>query len=184
MQITFYMKTHNGMRPQDVVILLKICTLQSNDWRFQDIAGSLKISPSEVSESLQRSMLAGLVSESKRTVYTTAFLDFLVSGLKYVFPALPGAVVRGVPTAHSAPPISETITAGAENYVWPSAKGTLRGQAIEPLYKTVPDAVTDDNALYELLALADVIRIGRAREVNLAIAEFKKRLKVEEVCQI
>jgi hypothetical protein len=141
------MKTHNGMRPQDVVILLKICTLQGDSWRFQDIAGSLKISPSEVSESLQRSMLAGLVSESKRTVYTTSFLDFLVSGLKYVFPALPGAVVRGIPTAYFAPPINATITAGAENYVWPSAKGTLRGQAIEPLYKTVPDAISEDNAL-------------------------------------
>ncbi|MCX6267961.1 MAG: hypothetical protein NTW16_11475 [Bacteroidetes bacterium] len=137
------MKTHNGMRPQDVVILLKICTLQGDDWRFQDIAESLKISPSEVSESLERSRLAGLVSESKRTVYTSSFLDFLVSGLKYVFPALPGAVVRGFPTAHSAPPINTSI-----------------------------------------VALADVIRIGRAREVNLATAEFKKRLKVEEVCQI
>ena len=174
------MKTHNGMRPQDVVILLKICTIQGDAWRFQDIAESLKISPSEVSESLQRSSLAGLVSENKRTVYTTSFLDFLVSGLKYVFPALPGAVVRGIPTAHSAPPINATIETGAENYVWQSAKGTLRGQAIEPLYKTVPDAVLEDNALHELLALADVIRISRAREVNLAIAEFKKRFIIDE----
>jgi hypothetical protein len=178
------MKAHNGMRPQDVVILLKICTLQGDDWRFQDIAVSLKISPSEVSESLQRSMLAGLVSESKRNVYTTSFLDFLVSGLKYVFPALPGAVVRGIPTAHSAPPLNESIATGTENYVWPSAMGTIRGQAIEPLYKTVPDVVMKDNALYEMLALADVIRIGRAREVNLAIAELKKRMKIEEACQI
>lgn len=176
------MKNHNGMRPQDVVILLKISTMQGNAWRFQDIAESLKISPSEVSESLQRSSLAGLVSENKRTVYTSSFLDFLVSGLKYVFPALPGAVVRGIPTAHSAPPINATIEAGTENYVWQSAKGTLRGQAIEPLYKTVPDAIVEDKALYELLALADVIRIGRAREVNLAIAEFKKRLKGDEAC--
>ena len=103
------MKSHNGMRPQDVVILLKISTMQGNTWRFQDIAESLKISPSEVSESLQRSRLAGLVSENKRTVYTSSFLDFLVSGLKYVFPALPGAVVRGIPTAHSAPPTNRAI---------------------------------------------------------------------------
>ena len=88
------MKAHNGMRPQDVVILLKICTFQGNDWRFQDIAGSLKISPSEVSESMERSRLAGLVSESKRTVYTSSFLDFLISGLKYVFPALPGPMPK------------------------------------------------------------------------------------------
>jgi len=92
------------MRPQDVVILLKLSTLKGDDWRFQDNAQSLKISPSEVSESLQRSKSAGLVSENKRTVYNNSFLDFLVSGLKYVFPAIPGAMVRGVPTTHSASP--------------------------------------------------------------------------------
>jgi len=173
------MKAHNGMRPQDVVILLKLSSLKGDDWQFKDIAESLKISPSEVSESLQRSKLAGLVSENKRTVYNNSFLDFLVSGLKYVFPAIPGAVVRGVPTAHSAPPINAIIVAGSENYVWRSAKGTLRGQAIEPLYKTVPELPATDNALYELLALTDVIRIGRAREVNLAVEELKKRLKGE-----
>jgi len=66
--------------------------------------------------------------------------------------------------------------AGSENYVWRSAKGTLIGQAIDPLYKTVPELIVTENALYELLALTDVLRIGRAREVNLAIEELKKRL--------
>jgi len=178
------MKAHNGMRPQDVVILLKIITLSSADWKFQELAESLKISPSEVTESLQRSRLAGLISENKKSIYTSSFLDFLVSGLKYVFPAIPGPIVRGIPTAHSAPPINATIQASSENYVWKSAKGTLRGQAIEPLYKTVVEIIQTDNALYELLTLTDTIRIGRAREVKLAVAELSKRLKGEEICPI
>ncbi len=50
------MKKHNGMRPQDVVILLKITTLvKDQNWRFSDLAAWLYISPAEVSESLERS---------------------------------------------------------------------------------------------------------------------------------
>jgi len=51
------MKKHNGMRPQDVVILLKLQTYNKNDWFGKDLAKTLLISPSEVSESLNRSVL-------------------------------------------------------------------------------------------------------------------------------
>ena len=174
------MKNHNGMRPQDVVILLKLSTLKSEKWRVQDIANGLQISASEVSESLQRSKQARLVSDNKRTLYTASFLEFLVYGLKYVFPVSPGSVVRGIPTAHSALPLNQTIVASStDNYVWASSKGTIRGQAIAPLYKTVPKIVLEDQALYELLALVDAIRVGKAREVKLAVEELEKRLKGE-----
>ena len=173
------MKQHNGMRPQDVVILLKICSMQSGKWRMQDIASSLKISASEVSESLTRSKHARLIDANKRDIYTSSLLEFLVYGLKYVFPVAPGSVVRGVPTAHSAAPLNEKIAASSDNYVWPSSKGAMRGQLIEPLYKTVPEIVMDDKELYELLALVDAIRVGRAREVPIAVEELSKRLKGE-----
>lgn len=174
------MKNHNGMRPQDVVVLLKLSTLKSEKWRVQDMASGLQISASEVSESLQRSKQARLVSDNKRTIYTSSFLEFLVYGLKYVFPVTPGAVVRGIPTAHSALPLNQTIVASStDNYVWSSSKGTMRGQSIVPLYKTVPKIAIEDQALYELLALVDAIRVGKAREVKLAVDELKKRLKGE-----
>lgn len=173
------MKNHNGMRPQDVVVLLKLSLLKGNDWRFQDIADALQISPSEVSESLNRSRQARLVSDDKRIVYAASFLEFLIYGLKYVFPTVPGSTVRGFPTAHSASPLNKIVTASTDQYVWRSSKGTMRGQAIEPLYKTVPAVAQTDNALYELLALVDAIRVGRAREVKLAIEELNIRLKGE-----
>lgn len=174
------MKNHNGMRPQDVVILLKLSTIKSELWRMQDIASSLQISASEVSESLQRSAQARLVSDNKRTIFSVSFLEFLIYGLKYVFPVAPGSVVRGIPTAHSAPPLNQTIVASAtDNYVWADSKGTIRGQAIVPLYKTVPKIALENPALYELLALVDAIRVGKAREVKLAIDELSKRLKQE-----
>ncbi|HEY3373180.1 MAG TPA: hypothetical protein VGK10_20175 [Prolixibacteraceae bacterium] len=66
------------------------------------------------------------------------------------------AVVRGIPTAHSAAPLNEVIQS-TEPYVWPSGKGTVRGQSIVPLYPTVVDAVQNDPKLYELLALEYVL---------------------------
>jgi hypothetical protein len=45
------------------------------------------------------------------------------------------------------------------------------------LYKSVPHAVLRDPALYELLALVDAIRDGRARERNLAERDLVHRLK-------
>lgn len=171
------MKKHNGMRPQDIVVLLKIIALQTDDWRNIDIANALHISPSEVSEALNRCRIARLIDNKKRHVYLNAFNEFLVYGLKYVFPTEPGAIVRGAPTAHSASPIKEQISSGSDVYVWPYSKGDTRGQAIEPLYKTLPEAVQNDKLFYELMAIVDTFRVGRAREINIAVVELEKRLK-------
>ncbi len=169
------MKVHNGMRPQDIVILLKIA-VSSKDWLAKDLSYALNISQSEISESLNRSAQAGLLSADKRILMKNSLLEFLMYGIKYVFPQQPGALVRGMPTAHSAPPLKHLINAGDE-YVWPYAEGTSRGQLIEPLYHTVPKACSNDHALYELLALTDALRVGKVREQALAISELKKRIK-------
>ncbi len=170
------MKKHNGMRPQDIVILLKIISIKNDDWYYADLAHSLKISASEVSEALNRCKIARLIDSKKRKVHTHSLHEFLSYGLKYVFPAEPGAIVRGIPTAHSAPPINNHISSGKETYVWPYAKGTKRGQAIEPLYRTIPEIAHEDNLFYELLVIVDTIRIGRVREIKFATEELEKRI--------
>ena len=67
-------------------------------------------------------------------------------------------VVRGIPTAHSASPLIDEIQS-EENYVWPYAKGHMRGQSIQPLYGSVIQAVELDVQLYEYLALIDALRV-------------------------
>lgn len=106
-----------------------------------------------------------------------ALEEFLIYGLKYVFPVQPDSVVRGVSTAFSASPIKEEISQGKEKYVWPYNKGTERGQGIEPLYKSVPEIVNSDTELYELLVIVDTLRIGKIREIEIATAELKKRFQ-------
>ena len=174
------MKKHVGMRPQDIAVLLKIVALGEANWLGKDLAVALHISASEVSESLRRSHFAGLIDSTKRAVRRQALLDFLVHGLRYVFPVQPGALVRGVPTAHSGPPLAALIQSN-EHFVWPHATGNVRGQSIEPLYPNAPDAALADPNLHELLALIDALRIGRARERAAAITELQHRILTHEL---
>ncbi len=163
------------LSPQDIVILLKIITYGNEAWFQIPLSESLHISQSEVSKSLARSKYAGLLDSKGKKVRRLALLELLQYGIAYVFPQQAGAIVRGMPTAHSAPPLNMIITSD-ENYVWPSAKGKMRGQSILPLYPSVVEAAGRDPQLYELLALVDAMRVGRAREKNLAIRELKNRI--------
>ena len=169
------MKKHSGMRPQDIVVLLKIVAKGNEQWYMKDLANELSISASEVTESISRSVLAGLISSNKKTIFRLALLDFLEHGIKYVFPQRPGAISQGMATAHSAEPLVDLLV-NDEPYVWPYAKGNTRGQSIEPLYPSVVEASLKDKELYELLALVDALRVGKAREKQIAMNELKKRI--------
>jgi len=171
------MKKHNGMRPLDIVVLLKISLPCKKDWQFTDLSRELFISQSEISESLNRSSIARLISPDRRKVLKNSFLDFLIYGLKYVFPVRPGSMVRGIPTAHSAKPLSSVIKSNTDIFVWECDEGTVRGQSIQPLYPNAVKAASEDLSLYKLLALADAIRVGSTREFSAAVKELKKRIK-------
>lgn len=168
------------MRPQDIVILLKIISKKDQPWQNKDLAKELLISPSEISESLGRSALAGLYDNQNRTPYRTNLMEFIEHGLHYVFPVIPSAMVNGVPTAHSHRFMKEHFGDPQLEYVWPEPRGKFRGLAIEPLYKEVPNAVWEDADLYKMLALIDVIRVGRVREWKLAISELHKMILQHE----
>ena len=75
------------------------------------------------------------------------------------------------------PLIAEKLSANDLPPVWPSRDGDTRGVGLEPLYKSVPYAALRDRALYQLLALLDAIRDGRARERNLAERDLSQRLR-------
>jgi hypothetical protein len=73
--------------------------------------------------------------------------------------------------------LKDRITGGGDAVpVWPDPEGEVRGEELRPLYRSVPEAARRDPALYELLALVDAIRAGRARERTIAIEELKRRL--------
>ncbi|WP_229217051.1 hypothetical protein [Dyadobacter luteus] len=167
------MRAHNGMRPLDIVILLKIVSLGDSAWQYRDLSAKLCISISEVSESLSRSHIAGLIDESKKKVRVHNLMDFIEFGLSYVFPVIPGQIVTGTPTAHSHPVYKSQFT-GTEDYVWRNENGIIRGLSIEPLHKGVANASEVDEVLHLLLSSIDILRVGRSRDKKVALAQIKR----------
>ncbi len=166
------------LKPQDVVVALKLaCRGRVPPPKHADLAAELHLSASEVHAALKRLAAAQLFNPVDRRIVRANLREFLVHGLRYAFPAQPGPVVRGVPTALSAVALGTKVIAGADDaMVWPSPTGAARGKAIAPLVRSVPDAAAADPALHQLLAVVDVLRVGRARERALAKAELERRL--------
>lgn len=168
------------LKPQDVVVLLKLVAIGSEPWTYQRLAVELKMSQSEVHAGVRRAVAARLMSDASAASgqpVRAALLEFLLHGVKYAYPPEHGALTRGVPTGYAAPPLNIVISGSSDPPpVWPYAEGSVRGVAFTPLYPSVPDAALQDSRLYELLALVDAIRDGHARERNLAAKELTNRL--------
>jgi biotin operon repressor len=186
------------MKSQDIVILLKLVSLHEQEkergvealrseargedpFSVRNLESTLGISKTEVNASINRSLTSGIAIRDRDTGRAKPsrknLLNFIVYGLKFVFPAKPGAMQRGIPTAFAAPVLKDAlISAGRYIYVWPYASGRDMGQSVTPLFKSVPEAVQKDDRLYEYLALADAIRLGNQREAGLAAERLSERL--------
>jgi hypothetical protein len=136
------------------------------------------MSVSEVHGAAKRLQVAGLLNRQSRRPNKVACREFILHGLRYVFPASPGPIVPGILTSYAAPPLKGLIVFDPrEAPVMPLAEGPARGPEIEPLYRSAPKAATHDEKLYEMLALVDALRSGRARERNLAARAIGERLE-------
>lgn len=167
-----------SIKSQDIVIVLKLVTLGERHWSYPTLGKDLFLSPSGVHEGLSRAVKSGLVDPRTKKPRKKALEEFLIHGVKYVFPIQRGGLTRGIPTGYSAPPLNKEIVQSSEYPpVWPYAKGAVRGYEFSPLHESIPSAAEKDNELYELLALLDAIRGGRAREASIAARELRDRLR-------
>lgn len=157
------------LKPQDIFVLLKLVALENQgfSWQYQPLAQSLYMSASEVHGAVSRAEVSTLVEPHRRSVDRYALDEFLVHGLRYAFPAGIGRVAKGLPTAESAPPLAQRLTSSVV-YVWPHPDGPQTGMILAPLYRSAPAAALLDPLLYELLALADVLRVGQSAERETA----------------
>jgi DNA-binding Lrp family transcriptional regulator len=172
------------LKPQDIMVALKLCGYCRKRPPISVIAADLKMSPSEVHAAIKRLQQARLLHgpEMEDKPNLSGLEEFLLHGVKYAFPAERGEVTRGMPTSYFGPPLKGQIAPGDElPPVWPWRDGDTRGIALQPLYKTAPVAALRDPFLYELLALVDAIRDGRARERKIAEKELTNRLRKENV---
>lgn len=172
------------LKPQDIMVALKLCLYDRKRPPMSMVAADLSMSPSEIHAGIKRLQQARLLhgTEMLDKPNLSALEEFLLHGVKYAFPAEHGEVTRGVPTSFAAPPLKDEISSGDElPPVWPWREGETRGVALQPLYRTAPAAALRDPTLYELLALVDAIRDGRARERKIAEKELASRLRTENV---
>ena len=178
------------MKSQDIVVLLKLQSLMERSlypdsadpnapapdedpYSVRSLEASLGISKTEISASINRSLASGLAvkdrERGKPRPQRRSLYNFLIHGLRFAFPVKPGAMTRGLPTAFSAAMLKDRlVSAGQLIYVWPKSDGRDLGQAITPLFGSVPEAALRDKRLYEYLALADALRMGNQREIKLA----------------
>lgn len=182
------------LHPQDVVVVLKLVANRNatKRWSYADLGKDLFMSGSQVFRSVARAEASRLLSapsvpstpEMREALPITWMFpnnsnlkEFLIHGVRYSFPVERAGPTRGTPTAEAAPPLNQIL---AQDFplppVWPNPAGLVRGIAFSPLYKNVPQAALRDPQLYELLALVDAIRAGRAREREIAIRELTVRI--------
>jgi len=165
------------VKGQDILVMLKLSGRTAEDWTYLELAHELGMSASEVHAAVKRCEEAGLYNPSMRRPKREALREFLVHGLRYVFPARPGALVQGLPTSYAAPPLNQKLRFDArEAPVMPFPQGPARGPEIAPLYRSAPFAASSDDQLYQLLALVDALRTGKARERKLAVEALTSQL--------
>lgn len=163
----------------DVAVWLKLL-LSGAGKTYAQLSQELGLSASEIHAAVRRGVDGNLIDPHSRKPYRRSLEDYLLHGVRYAFPARLGAISRGMPTAYAAPPLAQHIHGDELPPVWPSPNGKVRGQAVEPLYPSAPKAAGLDSEFYEMLALVDALRIGRARERRLAEDEVRKRLSHAE----
>jgi len=145
---------------------------------YADLGIELGMSASEVHAAVRRLQGARLLEADSRRVRVEALRNFLVHGVPYAFPANEGRISRGMPTSWAAPAFAGKVSAdGQIPPVWPDPDGSVQGPAIQPLYPSVPGAARRKPELYDLLAMVDALRSGRARERAMAESEIGERLE-------
>ena len=151
------MKRAESLRPGDLAVAL--CLAHRPGAGFEDLGGRLGIGVGGAHRAVGRLEKAQLLAKERREVLRENLHEFLIHGVRYVFYAEPSAETLGVPTA-----FTPGIDGAGRSYVWPSAKGSQRGQSIPPLFPQAIELPESDPEIYAALSVIDSIRIGGIRE--------------------
>lgn len=152
------------IKGQDIVVLAVLMENGADKFAYAELGRLAHISTSEAHAAVRRLQGSVLLNEVRRPIRRNV-CEFLVHGLRYSFPLHPsGKRTMGVPTSYAAPIAANEFAATGPQPVWECPKGNVFGQAIEPIYPTVPEAAKDNKGVYDRLALIDMLRGGRTRE--------------------
>jgi hypothetical protein len=163
------------LKPQDILVALKLVALGTQRWTYSSLAESLGLSVSETHAAVKRGLESRLLTKldhkghkAERPLPNLAHLErLIVHGLPYWMPVSrgPRKICMGMPTADGVSPLDDEFfrPAGYVPPVWPVRGGKVQGWALAPIHRTCPAAARRDAKLYELLTLVDGLRGGKAR---------------------
>jgi len=164
------------MKSQDIVVLSVLMKGAMGKPSYQYISKAAKISVSEAHASIKRLCASDLVNPERR-IKKHNVEEFLIHGLRYMFPMKStGELAYGMPTSYAAPVSANEFATSGNVPVWRSSKGNVLGRSHVPIYPTVPDAAAEDQELYDMLAVMDMLRGGRLRERRFAEQRIKEYL--------
>jgi hypothetical protein len=168
------------LKPQDIVLALKLLCKGKEDWSQGSLALELVMSASEVNAGIKRLAFTRLIEKQedgrKWQVIKPALKEFMLHGIHYVFPAEKGAPTAGMLTAHAAEPLRSHAPNNEFPPVWPMKGGKYKGYAFHPLYATVTKAVKNDAQLYEWLTIVDALRDTDNEQRDIAELAFVEKL--------
>ncbi len=174
-----------SLRGQDVLVACKLFSAMVGkvDWSFPSLSAELDVSVGEIYNSVGRCRRAQLLVQGDR-VSRPHLRELLVSAVPRIFYATRGAMGVGVPTSTWAPPLASLMgDRTGTPLVWasdakhrPDPSRSSIGETIEPVYPSVPRAALRDLAVYELLALVDVVRVGDASSRKTAVGLIERRV--------
>ena len=162
------------LRSQDIVIAVKILQMPHSKWSFESLGETIGIGHNQAHLAFKRLIACNLISHEFRRPIKNNLVEFLVHGVRYVFPPQWVENTCGIPTAASAP-IFEGKLVSNEVIVWP-AKGYKRlakGRGLMPIHDSAMSASKSDPKCYDILAAIEAVRSGGAREREVASSVVK-----------
>ena len=164
--------------PEDLAIVMRLALEETTpEARLAPIADTLGLEFDKLRQALKQAHEAGVYNVDRHRVNRLALTEFLLHGARYAYPPVWLPRGPGVPTAYSANPLREALFIDTnDEIVWPDAAGTCNGSGLEPLAPWVPRVARSNSQVHEFFALVDAMRVGRARERNLAVIGITKRL--------
>jgi hypothetical protein len=167
--------------PTDLYVLAGVLSSEDDAFTLRGLAAKLHVDHTLVHRALKRAENADLYRESSRQVHLANFEELAIHAARFIAPARLGELTRGLPAAWAADPISQLVHQAPSEPppVWPTARGAVRGQALEPLHPAAVQA-SHDAPLAALLAIIDSLRAGDVRVRKVAAAALTGMLRSSE----
>ena len=185
------------LKPQDFLVSLKLLVLQRRGvvCTYQELAAACGLGVSDTHGAVKRAFQSRLLTKSNSSetqkggisgyvANAAQVAEFAVHGLKFVWPGHDGGIRSGMPTGVAVVGAALDLVDNGTVQVWPTDEGKVRGAALLPWHDSLPTSGSQDEELYHLLALIDVIRVGGARARALAERAFRDRVTTRTIARM